>query len=635
MEVAILAGLAGLGYAVTRATDKKPNKLMPVQQGQRVKEGFNNAPISNTGGVKPPAGASVKEQFATSNGMVYASEPNPGVQGSAFKYATMKAPELAPLTADMPKVAMRADNAQEQPNYMTAEATSKGVYSSLLGSYIATDDFTHNNQVPFYGGSVKQNHTPNLHQSRLDVYSGAGSFQIEKREVETMFDTGKTPYGSPYGLELESEYVQDRIVAPRNRAGERPFEPTRVAPGIGQGGGALGVGGFQQGSVNDVMRPRGVDDLRTADNPKMTYKGVVVPGKHFVGKSAEDVGEVRKYRPDRFYIDESGERWTAMPAGEVKEMVRSAQVIQDTNRQETAQEYVGIGGSQGFGESYVAGSYRAPMTQQFGGAGYRNANMNNYYTPYVDSPEADYGRSSFENRPNERLATQDRGMALNMAPAETGASSIHYDDSARPTRRGETVGTARPVGGAGSQNPSMTVWDPMDVARTTVKEGLIDLDRFGIASPADAPARLTVYDPEDVARKTQKEELSKKGYTGIATGQDNQAFSSQTAQRNMRQSSEKEHTLNKRKPVAGNGGMALFNSEINQTTKKLNADIVNDRALGVNRVSGITPGKADIGVAKLRVPLKLNQSSERFGPEMVSALDSNPYASQFRFSSAR
>lgn len=134
----------------------------------------------------------------------------------------------------------------------------------------------------------------------------------------------------------------------------------------------------------------------------------------------------------------------------------------------------------------------------------------------MDSPEADYGRSSFENRPNERDVTSQRTMALNLAPAEQGSVPVHYLDDARPTRRTEsedgvtTLGPAGPAGGA----PSVTVWDPNDVARTTVKETTINLDYRGIAGSASAPNRLKVYDPADIARPTQKAQLSDRQYYG-------------------------------------------------------------------------------------------------------------------------
>ena len=86
-------------------------------------------------------------------------------------------------------------------------------------------------------------------------------------------------------------------------------------------------------------------------------------------------------------------------------------------------------------------------------------------------------------------------MGLNLVPAESGQGTVHFEDPARPTRRAETIGNIRqtgtPVGYAGGA-PAITVWDPSDVARTTVKEGTVRWDRFGIASSADGPTRLKV-----------------------------------------------------------------------------------------------------------------------------------------------
>jgi hypothetical protein len=56
--------------------------------------------------------------------------------------------------------------------------------------------------------------------------------------------------------------------------------------------------------------------------------------------------------------------------------------------------------------------------------------------------------------------------------------------------------------------PAITVWDPKDIARTTVRETTIYLDRPGIMVLASAPNRLKVYDPDDIARPTQKSQLS-------------------------------------------------------------------------------------------------------------------------------
>ncbi|NBO61544.1 MAG: hypothetical protein EBU82_11340 [Flavobacteriia bacterium] len=516
---------------------------------------------------------------------------------------------------------------ESDPNYVDGDF----ITSPLSGEKIKSSDFTHNNMTPFFGGRVRQNVAANTNTGILDSYTGSGTTQIAKKEVETMFDTAQTPYGNPFGMEDNTDFVQSRVNVPRNRAGEKPFEPVRVGPAIKEKFGMTGKGGFQQIEVNDYMMGalRKTDDLRTADNPKLTYDRPVVPGQRFVADSAHNPGEVRKYKPDAFFIDETGERYVGAFAQDAqKEMVRSIQVLKHTARPETSVEYEGPAASQAFGESYVVGSFRTPMAQQYGGAGYRNADMTSYYTKNTDASEADYGRSSIEIRPNERAATGERVMGLNLVPAETGAVTIHYNDEARPSRKEEISGNIRqtgtPVGYAGGA-PAVTVWDPNDVARTTVKESTVYWGYYGVAAAADAPTRLKVYDPDDIARTTQKAQISAKSeYYGPSISV-NKDFTSHDAAYNMRTNPNKEQIARGRKPIAGNGNVAVFTGEKNGVTyKKLDADSINDRANAINRVTGIPTGVGDLGQIKYRAPLKLDISLQRNTPDVVAAVERNP-----------
>jgi len=360
----------------------------------------------------------------------------------------------------------------------------------------------------------------------------------------------------------------------------------------------------------------------------------MVPGSHFVGTAANvsDVGEVRKYKPDTFYVDETGERFFVTTGDLIKDTVRSVQVLPHTTRPETSVEYGGVASSQDFGENYVTGSYRMPMAQQYGGAGYRNADMTSYYTKDIGGGEADYGKSSIEIRPNERNETSERVMALNPAPADNSLVTAHYTDDARPTRRGETTGNIRMTGtpiSFAERAPAITVWDPKDIARTTVKESTIYLDRPGIAGSASAPNRLKTYDPDDIARPTQKSQLSSAlawtGPGGNGAWNDNM---DPTFAYNMRTNPNKEQIARGRRPIAGSGNSATFNGDPGrQLSKKLDTDVINDRALAINRSLDITPGVGDIGRTEYRVPLKLDISRERNQYSSVSAVDNNPLMS--------
>jgi hypothetical protein len=634
MEAAALFALTGLTYMITRLTG---TGQPPAPPGR---EGFQGAVTAEQG--LAPRGSAQELDFRYSNLMSeppLPGEPNPGaIQGTLLNYSPPPVrtvpmnpnaqPRPEPISAATPDVAMNPAGIEAQPNYVEGDY----VTSQLTGERMRSGDFTHNNMVPFFGGRVKQNVAPQTNSAILDSFSGSGVTQIAKKEVETMFNTAQTPFGNPFGLENSSDFVQSRINDPRARNGERPFEPVRVAPGVNEGFAATGKGGFQQFEVNQYMidNIRRTDDLRTADDPKLTYNQPVVPGQHFIGTAAQDAGEVRKYRPDTFFVDETGERFG--PGGQEgfqKETTRPIQVFKHVTRPETSSELIGPAGAQDFGESYVVGSYRTPMAQQYGGAGYRNADMTSYTSADTDAPENDYGRSGYEVRPNERNLTSERTMGLNLKPVEAGALTVHYDDENRPTRRQETVGNIRQTGtpvGYAQGAPAVTVWDPNDVARTTVKEGTINWNWFGQAAPAaDGATRLKVYDPDDIARPTQKQQLSAKSEYYGPSNSVNKDFTSHDAAYNMRTNPNKEQIAAGRDPMHGNGGaLAVFDGSIHQTTRKLDADIVNDRANAVNRVVGLPTGVGDIGQVRPRVPLKLDVSRVRNAAEVVRAVNSNP-----------
>jgi hypothetical protein len=535
-------------------------------------------------------------------------------------------PKPEPIDSATPTVAMNPAGIQATPSYVEGFVTSE-----LTGERIESTDFTHNNMVPFFGGRVRQNVAAQSNSGILDTFTGSGITQISKREIEPMFDTARAPYGNPFGMEDQTDFVQSRINDPRSRAGERPFEPVRVAPGVNEGFADTGKGGFQQFEVNQYMidNIRRTDDLRTSDNPKETYNQPVVPGQHFIGMAAQESGEVRKYRPDKFYIDETGARLFVTNGEVIKETTRPVQVLKHTTRPETSSEAIGPAGAQEFGESYVTGSYRMPMVQQYGGAGFRHADMTTYTSSDTDAPENDYGRAGYEVRPNERNATSERTMGLNLVPADAGALTVHYDDQNRPTRRQEMVGNIRQSGtpvGYAQGAPAITVWDPNDIARTTVREGTIHWNWMGQAAPgADGATRLKVYDPEDIARPTQKSQLTNKSEYYGASESINKDFTSHDAAYNMRLNPNKQEIALGRDPMHGNGGaLAVFDGNIHQTAKKIDADIVNDRANAVNRVVGMPTGVGDIGEVRPRVPLKLDVSRQRNTMDMVAAVNSNP-----------
>ena len=76
--------------------------------------------------------------------------------------------------------------------------------------------------------------------------------------------------------------------------------------------------------------------------------------------------------------------------------------------------------------------------------------------------------------------------------------------------------------------------------------------------------------------------------------------------------------------LAGGNIQVFKGDEPNVTSKKLDIDVINDRAPAINRGLDLGPGVADLGRVKYRAPLKLDVANERNQREMISQTESNP-----------
>jgi hypothetical protein len=522
---------------------------------------------------------------------------------------------------------MNTPGVEQPPNYNSG----KTVISALTGLPMSSDEFSHNNMVPFFRGSVKQNMTDDANRSALDNMIGTGFNQIEKREQAPLFEPHREPVGNITGLESFTDFAQDRMIIGSSRANEKPVESTMVGPGINQGFSSLPIGGFQQLDVLEVAR-RGlsVDELRYDSNPKVTYEGVVIPG-HAIGMQRGEIGEVRKYHPDKFFVNEQGERnFVTSTADNQRPTARPDQVMKFQARTETSAEFQGPAGPTDSKQTYTVPSFRAPFARQQDGYGYRNADASTYGVSNTDATNNDFGAAAYELPVNQRNVTSERGQALNLKTAGTPSALTVYDpnDVARTTVR-ETTGANDWIGGAvGVEATKLTVYDPTDILRVTHRNTNAEVDTALNVTRAGVPGNATLQFP-DGWRNTSKEAISARsaytGSAGQARAKGEQVYDGAYA---MRQNGMKESTAIGRQPEYGNGIKALFNGEdnVNLTYRKITADVLNDRDNAVNRVVGPSAGTEAIGLLRPKQILALNVSTERNMDEILDMLDENPYA---------
>lgn len=404
-------------------------------------------------------------------------------------------------------------------NHINYAAQPGTIVSELTGKPIAREAF-HNNQVPFIGRGVMQNTNAHAYDTLLSKYTGNGdvAHREKKMEVASFADvranSGNWVNGTPaltrYGLE-------NRYYASRFRQGEKPFQDMKVGPALNAGFGTEGQGGVQQANSLDFARAQAnrIINNRLPNNPKISYTPLVTPGALPGGVRGVQAA-VTKHKPERWYRNEP-ERYF-ITGGAIKAQTLREKVIAKATKRQNHRAYYGGLGTSGITKPTKDPGVRKSRRNNFMADSIRNAFRGDGWTVSDSANEqgvGDYGLKSIENKPNERDVTQKREQRLNLT-SNVKKLITPVVDVIRRTRKENFIGNIRPDGNMKAQIPSkLTVHDPNDVARTTVKETTEDNSHIGFMKGRTA---LTVYDPNDVARTTIKETTEENAHSGFLKG---------------------------------------------------------------------------------------------------------------------
>ena len=86
--------------------------------------------------------------------------------------------------------------------------------------------------VPFFGSNVTQRPTKfGGNESILDSYSGSGSQIIHKKEQAPLFAPHENLHYA-HGTPSTSDFIQSRMNPSRNMSNTKPWEESRVGPGL-------------------------------------------------------------------------------------------------------------------------------------------------------------------------------------------------------------------------------------------------------------------------------------------------------------------------------------------------------------------------------------------------------------------
>jgi hypothetical protein len=356
------------------------------------------------------------------------------------------------------------------PKGLYAETELNHGYSTLItrpgdnrGDGNRDVPMTHNNMVPFFGGSVRQNMDIDnrMMADKLETFTGQSKLD-QNHKVET------TPLFAPIQQNL------DQIVEPREldryvsslqiRNNELPFEQVHVGHGLNDGYTARPSGGF-----HNPLRflPKTIDELLV--NPRVVKEGRVVRGKDPVDQRTAQMQQY-KYKPELLVTNLNGERNFTTVGQQVKPMVRSGIVQKPTERQKS-KEIIGIATEQAGSKNTAA--KLLPKSKVSSKPSFKNSTFRNAVA--ADGKKAHNNQQlRFENRQNERSTTQikygEEGRSFTNCKFDAQRGQVYQNDKAKKTRKQSHVVAANPTGYVNTTTQKGVVYDPHNVTKTTIRE---------------------------------------------------------------------------------------------------------------------------------------------------------------------
>ena len=481
---------------------------------------------------------------------------------------------------------------------------------SLTGDYVETNNFKHNNMVPFNGRKVRGNtYNSNMAETLLDNMNGSGSQMIEKTEQAPLFkpeDNISWTHGAPN----QSDFFQSRVNPATRLNNIKPFESEHVGPGLNQGYSKEGFGGFNSGMESrDKWLPPTVDELRVVTNPKLEYDLANYEGPANSNvKNVGIMGKMEKHLPEKHY-ENTADRWFTTTGSEKRETMRPAQEQGNVKRANKAENYKGVAGPGIAGEkSYIKGVYEQSGRIEPVGGHLSIANA------VGRGPNGSTGdKKSYKLYSNNRTTTIEPNFTGAISGA-FGAVVSPIMDFLRPSLKEETINNVRMYGDASSRVPEMYVVNPNDKTNTTMKETTIYAPTFNINNQKEGIYVNNYKHLDDNHRST-----SLIDYTGIA-GSDYGARS-YTAELNQNNNEIKAATINNR---INQGGTQMFNQQMNLTTQHDDTSRYDNRVNAPTHPTGMIPSAERYGNFN---PGQKEQAfdTNRIDTSMLDAFKKNPY----------
>ena len=505
-------------------------------------------------------------------------------------------------------------NSNKNPGF-----TSPNTVYSLTGQPINQNKFEHNNMVPFFGAKIKgRTADANAIESVLDTYSGAGSQKIHKEERAPLFaPQNNINYVS--GMPSNTDFLQSRVMPGTKMSNVKPWEEIQVGPGLDRGYTAKGSDGFNAGmEARDKWVDRNVDQLRTVNNPKITFglethEGPAYNWNNLNAPTPETYGKVEKYLPDKFYLNTS-DRWFTTTGLEKAQTARAKEVYKPQSRVCTTTEYFGADSNVMGTNTYAPENYEPAKRPESSAHPISHAHSSGKHAP----GQNDHGRDGYKLLSNNRNTTKSHeGGIIHGAMRAVVAPIL---DLLRPSRKENAIGNIRLYGDVKPAcGSSGIVYNPANRAPTTIKEtteGLLGFNHLNV----DAQTAGSGYLVNPQQATFNQRDTTNVQYVGTSGGATNQGVGVYEAQYNQHNNVNKMSTS-----FTPAGNINLFSPTENICAKKNDDNCEPWVPNPVFRISN-SPGVETYGKLE-KYPQSYQESVNcaRIQPDILDAFRKNPY----------
>ena len=607
MEIAIpLIALGGM-YIISNQSNENCTKKEIRQNRQ---ENFSNMGIRSN--------LAVKESNLYGNYL-----PNTNIPPQNFPVSNIN--QLVDTVQEYPNPNTATDKYFDQNlyekkvnNHVEVGQDPQQIYS-LTGNYLNSEQFKHNNMMPFYGGKIKgKTYEINNTENILDNYVGAGSQVIKKIEQAPLFKPEANMQWA-YGMPNQSDFIQSRQTTVLKNHNTKPFDSIMVGPGLDKGYGYDGSNGFNSGmEARDKWLPYTVDQLRVDTNPKLEFELInhEGPANSYIKQDSgiAQLGRIEKNRPDTFFIN-TQDRWLTTTGVEKGESLRPIQEMGVIRRNDIPNEYMGPAGAIDVKAPTAPQNYEKSKRQESMTCDVNHSKATGK-GPHIDG---DNFLRSHTNYENHRSTVKQPDTVRSGFGGAIGAVIAPIMDIFKPTRKDETIHSVRVYGEAGTTVPKSYVYNPKDVTPTTIKETTVHALPFRINKQKES-MYVNNYSNPDL---TQRDTTSCEYYTaagGYATTHGDMNYSAAYQQHN---NDIKSQTIMNR---PNQGGTQIFNQQMNLTTVKSDAECFDGRFNpAYSRLSGLPPSVQTYGAVQAPQYYNECQMCDRIQPDILNAFKNNPY----------